>query len=266
MCAMIPHMRHAVRITLFLLCVLSLAGGISSAGPTPEERAFDVQAYNLERPQLQPGLSEARILRAVSAPIGALAARLYGAPFTYYLIGARDPDAHTYYGPRVYVSRGMVDFADNREELAGVLCHESSHVLHHDGSNSDAQTGQSNRRVRNVIVRAERLTRNHFDWSIERIAMAAGMLFELQYSRAQEEHADLTGAQVCAAAGINPWGIVWMLQKVQDKLDRTSRFSWFSDHPSNQSRIAVLTRYLRRNRQFARWNSNERAAGTALPR
>ena len=39
-----------------------------------------------------------------------------------------------------------------------------------------------------------------------------GKLNSLGYSREAESAADLTGADVCAASGYNPWGLVWLFQ------------------------------------------------------
>ena len=43
-----------------------------------------------------------------------------------------------------------------------------------------------------------------------------GKLRSLGYSRAAESRADLTGSDVCAAAGSNPWGLVWLFREFKD--------------------------------------------------
>ena len=43
-----------------------------------------------------------------------------------------------------------------------------------------------------------------------------GELRSLGYSRDVESRADLTGSDLCAAAGSNPWGLVWLFQEFKD--------------------------------------------------
>jgi predicted Zn-dependent protease len=39
-----------------------------------------------------------------------------------------------------------------------------------------------------------------------------GKLKSLGYSREAESAADVTGSDVCAESGYNPWGLVWLFQ------------------------------------------------------
>lgn len=245
-----------------LSAVLLTAAGVS-AQPSATEANLDRQAYLIEKPHLRPNLPEAKILASVTAKLQPVLERIYGTPFQFDLTGERDPDAYSYYGPHIYVSRGMVDFADSREELTGVLCHEASHVLHHDGTRSDRATQVYNNRVRAIINRAEKVTHNHFKKPIAKIISAGGTLATLHYSRGEEEAADLSGATVCSESGSNPWGIVWMLGKLRGS-GPSSRIAWFSDHPTDKTRIAALSKYLRRHAEFATWSSDPTLASTPL--
>ncbi len=239
------------------LCVLAACAvlGPAAAGPTASEAQLDEQAYQDQRPHLLTGTPQAAILASISARIGRAAEKIYGEPFHYYLTAERDPDAYSYYGPRVYVSRGMVDFADSREELAGVLCHESSHVLHHDGTRTDRISGAYDSKIKRIL---------HMRL-LGKVAGAGEKLAELRYSRGEEEAADLSGATICSNAGSNPWGIVWMLRKLQ-RLAPSSGISWLSDHPSNKARIARLSKYLRANAVFAGWSDDPSLGSTSLRR
>lgn len=244
---------------------LQCASGAAAAGPSKTEMLLDLQAYQVQQPQLVARLPEDRIMGRAAARIAPVAQRLYQAPFAFYLTKESEPDAYSYYGPRVYVSRGMVDYADNMEELAGVMCHEVSHVLHHDGTRSDRSTTAENAKVRSFLHRAMRVTHNHLARALDMMTGTGAKLAELRYSRSQEEAADLSGATVCSQAGSNPWGIVWMLQKLQAQTHPRG-LSWFSDHPTLKARIARLTKVLRRNTAFAMWTPDEAVAATPIKR
>ena len=62
-----------------------------------------------------------------------------------------------------------------------------------------------------------------------------GKLRSLGYSRDAESAADLTGADICAASGYNPWGLVWLFQDF-DAADPAGPAD-SSDHPDNPHRV-----------------------------
>lgn len=238
----------------YRLFILSLVAAlavwrVAVAGPTAWETQQDYQAYESEQPMLaSSNAPQERVIAAIAARLDPIVARQYGVPIHYYLTKETDPNAYSYYGPRVYISVGMVNFAQNREEIAGVLCHESTHVLHHDGTRS-FQSGQHNAHVIDML--------QHHHAMFARLAGLGSEVVRVRFTQGQEYGADKGGATLCASAGLNPWGLVWMLRRFQSQPDfRTSRWSYLSDHPSNQARIKALTRYLKTNSQFATWPSD----------
>jgi predicted Zn-dependent protease len=61
-----------------------------------------------------------------------------------------------------------------------------------------------------------------------------------------EARADLTGADICAAAGHNPWGLVWLFREFKDARPGEMP-SLLSDHPNDQQRIDALTQHFAEN-------------------
>ena len=58
-----------------------------------------------------------------------------------------------------------------------------------------------------------------------------GKLHSLSYSRDVESRADITGSDVCAATGYNPWGLVWLFQDFKNaKPEELPQL--LSDHPN----------------------------------
>ncbi len=237
-------------------CQGATSGGSSPApAPTasPNYAALDAQQLQSERALLAaPSAPQARLVASIAAMLEPVVTKDYhNTPFGYYVETESVPDAESYYGPRVYISVGMVNFADNREEVAGVLCHESAHVLHYDGINSDQTTRRWNDKVAALIARHHGLYARFLD--------KVGSFSDLRYSRKQESDADKAGATICDRAHFNPWGLVWMLRKLQQKYP-TSRLSYLSNHPSNQARVSTLVRYLRHNSEFQVWPGDEKFA------
>jgi predicted Zn-dependent protease len=87
-----------------------------------------------------------------------------------------------------------------------------------------------------------------------------GKLHSLSYSREAESRADLTGADLCAAAGSNPWGLVWLFQEFKDSRSMEIP-QLLSDHPNDRNRIDALERHFHSDpRVFGRFDSNARSA------
>jgi predicted Zn-dependent protease len=123
----------------------------------------------------------------------------------------------------------------NTEELAGTLCHEVSHTIHRDG----VALMEKNERIKRHEVEAAILlgpTRAHL------IAiLLVGKLHSLGYSREAESAADVTGADICAAAGYNPWGLV--------------------DHPANGTRVQTLEKHFKENAStFSKFSADPKSA------
>ena len=72
------------------------------------------------------------VLTPVTAPIVKTAQPGYNHPFKFYLVHEAHPSAFTVPGGNVYLTDTLLYFVRNTEELAGTLCHEVSHTIHHD--------------------------------------------------------------------------------------------------------------------------------------
>jgi hypothetical protein len=89
-------------------------------------------------------------------------------------------------------------------------------------------------------------------------------LHSLAYSRDVESKADVTGADICAAAGYNPWGLVWLFQEFQDA-DVKQIPQLLSDHPANGTRIQTLERHFRDNPSvFSKFNPDSKSASPLM--
>ena len=73
-----------------------------------------------------------------------------------------------------------------------------------------------------------------------------GKLHSLGYSREAESAADLTGADVCAASGYNPWDWSGCFSDF-DAADSSQLPELLSDHPGNAHRVAALKEHFRAN-------------------
>src|SRR5262252_8808383 len=71
-------------------------------------------------------------LKPIADSITQAAQPRYNHPFKFYLVHETQPNAFATPGGNVYVVDSLLYFVKNTEELAGTLCHEVSHTIHHD--------------------------------------------------------------------------------------------------------------------------------------
>src|SRR5215469_9935248 len=137
-------------------------------------------------------------LRPIADAITRAAQPQYNHPFKFYLVHETQPNAFATPGGNVYVVDSLLYFVKNTEELAGTLCHEVSHTIHHDTVTlMEKQREIEAREVGAAVLLGP--TRAHV-----LAILLIGKLHSLGYSRDVESRADLRGSDVCAATGYNP--------------------------------------------------------------
>ena len=205
---------------LAAIVLIGFSAARAAASPpaiSPEERSWEVQAgqrlYStyLQRGEIVPRRSHLyAILDSVANPIASVADQQYYAPFQFILLNEPEPNAFSVPGGNVYVTTSMLSYLTNRDELAGVICHEVNHDIHHD--------------MYNVYEVAQRGAQ------------------PVPYERAAETRADRAGAYTCAKAGFNPWGMVWNMRR--HGAMQGQQMVATADHPSDAQRLADLTALL----------------------
>src|SRR5215475_3657080 len=165
------------------------------------------------------------LLNPITEAVVRTAQPRYNHPFKFYLVHEQQPNAFATPGGNVYVTDSLMYFVKNTEQRevgAAVLFGPSAaHIL--------------------------------------AIALI-GKLHSLGYSREAESSADLTGADICAASGYNPWGLVWLFKDF-DAADLGQVPQILSDHPNNPNRVSALERHFRANpKVFSKYSSDPKTA------
>jgi predicted Zn-dependent protease len=190
------------------------------------------------------------VLNPIAHRIAEVANAKYFMPFRFILIKDSSPNAFAVPGGNVYVTTAMMTFAKNQEELAGVLCHETSHDIHHDVVNLNPryQTIGTVGGILSVLIGNNRAAQS--------LLGAAASADADQFSRQIESNADHLGAYTCAQSGYNPWGMVWLMQSFQ-KSDTGGSMEFLSDHPRDDHRVSDLETEFRTDpATFGRFSSN----------
>ncbi len=141
-------------------------------------------------------------------------------------------------GGHLYVYSGLLLAADNPSEIAGVLSHESGHVV---GRHSARQMVDA---FGLQAVTALALGKNP-GLASQVAAGVTGKGLMLANSRGDETEADEYGAKYASAAGYDPRGLITFFQKLQKQEGKTSQaLKFLSDHPATPDRISHLEQYI----------------------
>jgi len=254
-----------LRFSTFGLCIVSLLAIFSALclaqAPVPEpvtdqETELGQAVYKQLRDKVEIINSSPLYdsLKPFAESIARVAQPRYPHPFKFFLVHEAQPNAFATPGGNVYVVDSLLYFVKNTEQLAGTLCHEVSHTIHRDG----VALMEKDKKIEEREVAAAVLlgpTRAHI------IAIALlGKLQSLGYSRDAESKADVTGSDICAEAGYNPWGLPWLFQDFQNA-DVSHIPQLLSDHPANGTRIQTLEKHFRDNPStFSKFDRDPKSA------
>lgn len=156
----------------------------------------------------------------------------------FYIVDAQEVNAFAVPGGFVYVNRGLIQRADQMDELAGVLGHEIGHVVkRHTVKQMEKAQGA------NVGVTLACILTSICNSQIAGAAIniAGGAVFA-RFSRQDEAEADNEGFNNVVRAGISPVGIVTMFQKlIAERKSRPAGVeAWFLTHPLEEDRITAV--------------------------
>ena len=233
------------------------AAPIQQAGPATDQETQIGDAIYKELADKAEIISKTPLydpLQSVTAPIARVAAGQYNHPFKFVLVHEAQPNAFSVPGGHVFVVDSLMTLVKNREELAGVLCHEVAHTLHHDSMKKIEEEKKLTAEGAGALIL--------LGPSVAHV-LAIKMLADLRsngYSRGQESAADITGSDICAAAGYNPYGMIWLFQDFQNA-DPEEVPQLLSDHPSFENRIDALQEHFRQDRSaFGKFSSDRKTA------
>jgi predicted Zn-dependent protease len=155
----------------------------------------------------------------------------------FFIVDAKEVNAFAVPGGFVYVNRGLIERADQMDELAGVLGHEIGHVVRrHTVKQMEKAQGA------NVGVTLACILTSICNSQIAGAAIniAGGAVFA-RFSRQDEAEADAEGFNNVVRAGI-PVGMVTMFQKlIAERKSRPGAVeSWFITHPLEEDRIQAV--------------------------
>lgn len=138
-------------------------------------------------------------------------------------------------GGTILVFRGLIDTMDSTEQLSAVIAHEMSHVtLRHHLRQISRSVG---------IVAAVHIVIGDVGGIVALGTEVLQTAALNNYSQGQETEADLEGARMMHAAGLDPQAMIEMLDSLPDA-HLHGAISWLSTHPNSDERIKSVQQFL----------------------
>lgn len=205
-----------------MFCPLSLQSMWVSAQETSQPESADAKT-NWD--------SEASLLRVNN--IGQKILKANGLPDTITFKVSDDETINAYANiyKEVYVYRGLLEYVQSDDELAGVIAHELGHIV-------NAHCAKQS--VINVISTALQPTTQNEKLNLT--LQAAQQLSLLKVSRNDEYEADRTAVDLLVKAGINPLSTISVLNKICGNY-----FDLLQTHPSGEKRLLSIYDYTNYN-------------------
>ncbi|TPG39589.1 peptidase M48 [Sphingomonas koreensis] len=173
------------------------------------------------------------------------------------LIQDDEINAFTAGGQTIYVNSGLIEAADNANQVQGVIAHELGHVA--DGHVILADRGTRPAlgiQILSLVLGAAAMAAGSGDAGagIMAAGQTAALGTYLSFSRDQESTADATGAKFLNQAGISGKGMLEFFKKLYNEQFRYGYGDadpFMQSHPLSRDRIANLTQTLQ---EAPAWN------------
>lgn len=252
----------------FLGCLACAAAGSQLATARPaaalDEREIGRQVYNDLRDSgdLLFDSPYYEHLNEVGSLISATVGKRYEYPIGFYIVKGDSANAFSVPGGSIYVNEPLLRMASNRDELGGVLGHESGHMIEHHVAKRYAklQTMSVIATVGTILTSivvpgvGGVIASNAADYA-SNMAIAG---VDANVSRHIESQADHVGADIVAETGVlNPWGMIWFFEKMTKEYGPGQNY-WLMNHPLDSTRITGLKEHFKQNPQlFAKFKDTE---------
>lgn len=152
--------------------------------------------------------------------------------FSVDLIESDEVNAFALPGGPLFVYTGLLERLKTRDELAGILGHEMTHVFREHWAYSVRD--QQKRQIGMLVVLG--LAKANRDWY--QLAGAGDVLLvTLPGSRNHEYQADESGFDLATRAGYNPQGMVDVFRMFNSLPGQTKGPEFMSTHPDDRARI-----------------------------
>jgi beta-barrel assembly-enhancing protease len=238
--------RPIAALVLTMALVAGVAEGQTKVNPgwnmfSPQQDVEIGQQSAVQAEQQLPILRDTEVDAYVNR-IGQKLAAVAGGPqfqYRFRVVNASDINAFALPGGYIYINRGILENAQNEGEVAGVIAHEIAHTALRHGTHqaSKAYAAQAGLQILGGLLGGK--VGNNTAQILNTVGGVGLNALFLKFSRDLETQADVRGAQILAASGYTPADMVSFFRQLE-RVDKSRKTSWTSDHPAPPDRIARI--------------------------
>ncbi|MFD2524144.1 M48 family metallopeptidase [Emticicia soli] len=162
-------------------------------------------------------------------------------PLKFTVVKDKQVNAFALPGGNIVVYSGILDKMKSAEELAALLSHEATHV-----KERHSLQGLSRNLAGSVLIS---LVFGDTGSISSVLASKAEDLYQLGFSRSMEKEADLKGLQLMYHNRLDPQGMVYLMERLNEeekKQGSTKMLSYLNSHPMTDERLAYIKEHSRK--------------------
>ncbi|MBR1130746.1 M48 family metallopeptidase [Bradyrhizobium iriomotense] len=143
------------------------------------------------------------------------------------------PNAFALPGGKVYVLKGLLDKAENPDEIAGILAHELGHLKHYDNMRGLIYNGGTSFLIGLLFGDVT---------GSSAVIFASRSVVEASYSREAETAADTFAIEIMHKLGRSPKPAAELMFRITGKEGGSGLTNILASHPLTEDRLARMTR------------------------
>jgi len=163
-------------------------------------------------------------------------------PYRYEYHLLHDPqtiNAFALPGGQIFITAGLLKRLKSEGQLAGVLGHETAHVVARHSAEQIAKQ-QLTQGLTGAAVIAAYDPNNPSSRHSAQVAALIGNLVNMKFGRDDELEADRYGVRFMAEAGYDPRSMIGLMKILQAAAQGRNPPEFFSTHPNPENRIAKI--------------------------
>jgi beta-barrel assembly-enhancing protease len=157
--------------------------------------------------------------------------------FQYHLLADKQTiNAFALPGGQVFITEGLMSLLQTEGQLAGVLAHETSHVVLRHSAEQVAKS-QLTQGLTGAAVIAAVNPNDPRTYRNAQFAMVVNQLVNLKFSRTDETQADTYGVKTMSQAGYDPRSMIDVMKILEQASSGPRQAEFMSTHPDPGNRI-----------------------------
>lgn len=172
------------------------------------------------------------------------------APFKYsfQVVDDKDVNAFSLPGGLIYINKGLLDYVQSDDEMAGVIAHEIAHASHHHVMQLVKEQRKQMLTLAIAILAGAALGGD----AVSELAYGANLVTIAKmsaYGQKAEKDADMTAVEYMVSTKYNPVGMLTFMERLARDEVRKPYIDWgiFRTHPPSVDRAKTISEQIKKH-------------------